>query len=100
MHASAVTATPVDGARRLAQRLCDVTRSWWWYDGAMTSPCPICKAEVVAGRPENPHAPFCSARCKTVDLGRWLGGAYTLPMRDEAPGEADLAQVLGARGDA
>lgn len=64
------------------------------------NPCPICKAVVAKGRPENPHAPFCSARCKAVDLGRWLGGAYALPVRDEAPGEADLAQAMAARGDA
>lgn len=64
------------------------------------NPCPICKAHVAKGRPENPQAPFCSARCKAVDLGRWLAGAYSLPVRDEAPGEAELAQVMGTRGEA
>lgn len=66
----------------------------------MRSPCPICKAPVAEGRPNNPSAPFCSARCKTVDLGRWLDGAYALPVRDEAPGESDLALALSPRGDA
>jgi endogenous inhibitor of DNA gyrase (YacG/DUF329 family) len=38
--------------------------------------CPIC------GRPaEVPvHRPFCSARCRRVDLGRWLGEVYRVPV--------------------
>jgi hypothetical protein len=24
-------------------------------------------------------APFCSERCRTIDLGRWLGETYALP---------------------
>jgi endogenous inhibitor of DNA gyrase (YacG/DUF329 family) len=41
--------------------------------------CPIC------GRPvEDPrHRPFCSPRCKRVDLGRWFGEAYGVPVEDE-----------------
>ena len=31
------------------------------------------------GRPENPWAPFCSERCKLVDLGKWLGEEYRVP---------------------
>ena len=66
----------------------------------MSNPCPICKAAVEKGRPENPYAPFCSGRCKTIDLGRWLGGAYAIPVAGEAPSESDLAQVRSPRGDA
>ncbi|MEW9807830.1 DNA gyrase inhibitor YacG [Mesorhizobium sp. ZMM04-5] len=41
-------------------------------------PCPEC------GRPSTRDAyPFCSARCKDVDLGRWLTGAYAIPVREE-----------------
>ena len=36
-------------------------------------PCPICRGAVTDGAPT---APFCSPRCRTVDLGRWLGGDY------------------------
>lgn len=32
---------------------------------------------------EWPHFPFCSARCKTIDLGRWLGERYTIASEDE-----------------
>ena len=28
---------------------------------------------------DNPYRPFCSERCKLVDLGRWLDGGYALP---------------------
>ena len=45
-------------------------------------PCPIC------GKPRDPrYAPFCSARCSDIDLGRWLKGAYVIP--GPAADEAD-----------
>ena len=37
-------------------------------------PCPECERPAVA-----PHAPFCSARCRQLDLGRWLNGSYAIP---------------------
>jgi uncharacterized protein len=47
--------------------------------------CPEC------GRPsDRANYPFCSARCKAVDLNRWLSGAYVIPSRDdEAPSTDD-----------
>jgi len=45
-------------------------------------PCPIC------GKPSSPRQrPFCSPRCATLDLGRWLNNDYRVPT-DEAPGDA------------
>jgi endogenous inhibitor of DNA gyrase (YacG/DUF329 family) len=53
----------------------------------ITSHCPICgrlmQAASVAGLP---YAPFCSARCRQIDLGRWLREDYRLPA-DEPEGE-------------
>lgn len=47
----------------------------------MEKPCPVC------GKKANPAAaPFCSSRCKQVDLYRWLDGHYRIPT-DEAPKE-------------
>lgn len=63
----------------------------------MSTPCPVCRAEVAARRPENPAFPFCSPRCRTVDLGRWLGGEYVIPVRDEAPSESEIAAAETAR---
>jgi uncharacterized protein len=36
---------------------------------------------AVCGKPveEDRFRPFCSARCRQVDLGRWLAGDYTIP---------------------
>jgi uncharacterized protein len=42
-----------------------------------TVPCPICKRPIPAAQRD--HRPFCSARCKTIDLGNWLGGTYAVP---------------------
>jgi endogenous inhibitor of DNA gyrase (YacG/DUF329 family) len=41
--------------------------------------CPICDQLMQgASTAEWPHFPFCSERCRLVDLGRWLGEAYTI----------------------
>jgi hypothetical protein len=43
-----------------------------------TKRCPICgKPSVEASKP------FCSDRCKDVDLNRWLSGSYAIPGRDQ-----------------
>jgi endogenous inhibitor of DNA gyrase (YacG/DUF329 family) len=51
-----------------------------------TPACPVC------GKPTQ-HAtrPFCSIRCRNVDLGRWIGGAYAIPAgpEDEADNETE-----------
>jgi len=50
--------------------------------------CPICRAAVKA-RADNPAWPFCSARCRMVDLGRWLGEDYRVPGPPAAAGQED-----------
>ncbi|HYG70016.1 MAG TPA: DNA gyrase inhibitor YacG [Anaeromyxobacteraceae bacterium] len=40
--------------------------------------CPIC-GKPAPPRPGNPAAPFCSERCRLLDLGKWLGGDYRIP---------------------
>ena len=42
-------------------------------------PCPVCGKPPVG-----PHAPFCSSRCRQVDLGRWLTGRYVVES-EESP---------------
>lgn len=37
--------------------------------------CPICKKSVKTGDAE---FPFCSGRCRTIDLGKWASGAYVI----------------------
>ena len=41
--------------------------------------CPICKKPVKAADPE---FPFCSDRCRTIDLGKWASGAYVIPVTE------------------
>ena len=38
--------------------------------------CPICKKEVHSAIPE---IPFCSERCRLIDLGNWASGKYVIP---------------------
>ena len=40
-----------------------------------TTPCPICKQ---AADDTHEHYPFCSKRCKTIDLGRWADESYKI----------------------
>ncbi|WP_270939043.1 DNA gyrase inhibitor YacG [Falsiroseomonas oryzae] len=45
-----------------------------------TRRCPICgKGPLV------PSQRFCSERCATIDLGRWLSGDYAIPAEEEPP---------------
>ncbi len=37
--------------------------------------CPICKQPV---QPEAPETPFCSQRCRLIDLGNWASGKYVI----------------------
>ncbi len=39
--------------------------------------CPICKKPATAGTPD---FPFCSDRCREIDLGKWASGAYVIPV--------------------
>ena len=50
--------------------------------------CPNCGQPVHAG-PEDRWRPFCSERCKLVDLGRWLDGEYAIPAEPVAPDGKD-----------
>jgi len=51
---------------------------------AKTMLCPICKknvAELDDPDSPNPFFPFCGERCKLIDLGRWLGERYRIPIK-------------------
>jgi len=58
---------------------------------ALNLRCPICKKAV---RSTDAEFPFCSQRCRTIDLGKWASGAYVIsspvkdadePIRDSVP---------------
>lgn len=47
--------------------------------------CPICKRQVDQSARDRKESflPFCSERCKLIDLGRWLSGKYQIPVKQE-----------------
>lgn len=40
--------------------------------------CPTCKT-TVKWTPQNPSRPFCSERCKLIDLGAWASEEHVIP---------------------
>jgi len=40
--------------------------------------CPICEKDS-----DPKYQPFCSRRCADVDLGKWLTGAYAVPVEED-----------------
>lgn len=50
--------------------------------------CPICKKDV---KTTDPDFPFCSERCRTIDLGKWASGQYVIssPTGDSEEGLQD-----------
>ena len=56
---------------------------------ARAKPCPIC-GKPVAER----FRPFCSPRCKDVDLNRWFSGAYAIPATESADDSEELDRAL------
>jgi endogenous inhibitor of DNA gyrase (YacG/DUF329 family) len=52
--------------------------------------CPICsRPYAIAALADLPSFPFCSERCRLIDLGRWIDGAYVLPPGQEPPRPAE-----------
>jgi endogenous inhibitor of DNA gyrase (YacG/DUF329 family) len=47
--------------------------------------CPGCEGLSLYS-PRNPYRPFCSARCKGIDLGAWAEESFRLP-EDTPPDE-------------
>ncbi len=51
--------------------------------------CPICHKEVAR---EHPEFPFCSERCRLIDLGNWALGKYVISTPVNRPEPAPEAQ--------
>ena len=50
--------------------------------------CPECRATVIWSK-DNPFRPFCSERCKLIDLGQWATGAYRIPQEERNDGQTE-----------
>ncbi|MDB6086773.1 MAG: yacG [Gammaproteobacteria bacterium] len=49
--------------------------------------CPTCQ-RPVEWSPESPYRPFCSDRCRLIDLGAWLTEQRTIPDESAEDGDA------------
>jgi hypothetical protein len=61
--------------------------------------CPICRAIVPLN---DPNVPFCSDRCRVIDLGKWASGEYRIssPILDpEVLEDIDEAALRRAQQD-
>lgn len=53
-----------------------------------TVSCPHCKAPSSL-EDTNLYRPFCSERCKVIDLGGWASEEYAIPTQEQSPHEED-----------
>ncbi len=54
--------------------------------------CPVCGAPTD---PQSRTIPFCSERCRLIDLKRWLGEEYSVPQRPSDEDEDEAAETNG-----
>ena len=55
--------------------------------------CPTCQTKTPWSK-ENPDRPFCSARCKLIDLGAWASESYSIPQQT-SEGDEIFSEDLG-----
>ena len=58
------------------------------YTRGVRITCPICKTVLENAPDDFEPRPFCSPRCKLVDLGNWLSDSYRIPT-SERPEDTD-----------
>jgi endogenous inhibitor of DNA gyrase (YacG/DUF329 family) len=51
--------------------------------------CPHCKKKSSMSV-DNPYRPFCSERCKLIDLGEWASETYRVPSEEKPEENQDL----------
>ncbi|WJW74938.1 DNA gyrase inhibitor YacG [Thiohalobacter sp. IOR34] len=56
-----------------------------------TVPCPIC-GKPSPWTPDNPWRPFCSERCKLIDLGEWISEDKRIPGEPAHPDEGSTPE--------
>ncbi|CAH0443519.1 DNA gyrase inhibitor YacG [Ralstonia syzygii] len=64
-----------------------------------TIKCPTC-GKPVPWVPESRYRPFCSERCRQIDLGAWAADQYTIPVveDDDLPPDAPGGESGGTSG--
>jgi len=46
--------------------------------------CPLCGKDVIWDSKASPFRPFCSERCKMIDLGQWASENYSIPAKTDS----------------
>jgi endogenous inhibitor of DNA gyrase (YacG/DUF329 family) len=59
----------------------------------MTVECPTCR-KAVEWTDTNPERPFCSHRCKLIDLGAWANEEYRVPAHNVSSENLDQLDQL------
>ncbi len=54
--------------------------------------CPTC-SKLVSWIPENSYRPFCSERCRLIDLGEWFSEERRITDEDESTSETEIATL-------
>lgn len=54
--------------------------------------CPICKTKFEYFTSE--FRPFCSEKCRLIDLGQWLSESYTVPVQKLSEEESQTLENL------
>jgi len=57
--------------------------------------CPTC-GKAVEWRPENAWRPFCSERCKLIDLGQWADEKFKIPVEENDGLDANIDNPVGS----
>lgn len=57
--------------------------------------CPICRKPVARG---NPDMPFCSERCRLLDLGNWASERYVISTPVQPEDESDPGAPIPGAG--
>ena len=58
--------------------------------------CPICRTLVLRSTPD---FPFCSERCRLIDLGKWASGKYVVSAPTSEPEDAALDEKPSSPDD-
>lgn len=53
--------------------------------------CPTCGKRIEWS--ESEYRPFCSEKCKLLDLGDWIDGNYSVPDESSSLNEEDLREI-------
>ncbi len=60
--------------------------------------CPVCRKAVALPAELRPESfPFCTERCRLVDLGKWFDGDYVLAEPISPDNHEAIEEVLAAR---